>query len=337
VARLFPTATLSAVIVIESALPEAFFVQLSEQANSAFAGFELVIVANGVTSTIVEQVQSLITRIPDATAHLLLERVDSDAARLFGMDNALSDWVLLIDPTMDQLKYLPDMLQVALTGHDAVVVDSGRRPSLTCYDLLADRYIQFARYITGLALERGFAPLRLLNRALCLRIVNDPYGELLIRASAISGGFRLARIDGDYSFPMTPQRRQIRRGLRQGIGTLVRSSALPLRAVSAGALSIGLLSLLYTAYVVAIYLFKRDVAPGWTTISLQLATLMILVSLMFWMIAEYIIVIRSALPPRRRIVVGRELRSAHSTAGGLLNVVDAEGRNLRLGSNVADY
>lgn len=334
--KAFPRATLSAVVIIEETIPEAFFLDLIDRIDAAFSGFELVIVANGVDRGTAESIKSLLTRIPDATAHLLLHRVDLEAARLFGLDNALSDWVLLIDPARDQLDQLPAMLDRALDGNDGVIVDSGWRPRLRAYDLLANRFIGFARFMTGIDVERSLAPLRLFNRAVCLRIVNDPYGELLIRASDIAGGFRLARIAGRYVPPAADEKRRIGRGLRKGIGVLIRSSSLPLRIVSMGSFLVGALSLLYTIYVIVIYLFKADVAPGWTTTSLQLAVLMVMVSLMFWMIAEYIMAIRAALPPRRRIVVARELRSERTLSSGLLNVIDGEGRNYRLGCNAPD-
>src|SRR5438876_1214374 len=93
----FPQATLSAVMVLREEVPEGFFLDLIDRIDSAFASFELVIVANGVDRTTAQSLKTLLGRIPDATAHLLLNRVEPEAARLFGMDNALSDWVLLID------------------------------------------------------------------------------------------------------------------------------------------------------------------------------------------------------------------------------------------------
>lgn len=331
--KLFPGATISAVIVVEDAAPEGFFLSLLDILHGHFGSLEIVVVANGVDAATLGALKEVVAKLPDTTAHLLLNRVEPEAARLFGLDNALSDWVLMIDPAEDQLKHVSAMIQRSAEGYDGVIVDSGWKPRRDLYNFLANRFIRVSRSMTGVAVERSFAPLRLMNRALALRIVNDPYGELLVRASDVAGGFRIARIKGDYAATALEGRKRVGGGFRKGLSALARSSVLPLRIVSIGSFAVGLLSVLYTGYVVLIYLFKPDVMPGWTTISLQISGLMVLVSVMFWMIAEYIVAIRAALPPRRRIAVARELRSERTLSSGLINVVDEEGRAFRLGRN----
>jgi hypothetical protein len=84
---------------------------------------------------------------------------------------------------------------------------------------------------------------------------------------------------------------------------------------------------LYSVYVFCIYLIKADVVEGWTTLSLQLAGMMFIFSVVLLFLSEYVIQIHSASPPRsRRYLVMRELRSPLSRRTQRLNVVDAEGR-----------
>lgn len=85
--------------------------------------------------------------------------------------------------------------------------------------------------------------------------------------------------------------------------------------------------MLYSVYVFCVYLFKADVAEGWTTLSLQLASMMLVFSVVLLFLSEYVIQIHSASPPRsRRYLVVRELRSPLSRRTQRLNVVDGEGR-----------
>lgn len=89
----------------------------------------------------------------------------------------------------------------------------------------------------------------------------------------------------------------------------------------------GAFSVLYSLYAFAVYLVKQDVAAGWTTLSLQLATMMFVFSVVLLFLSEYVIQIHAASPPRsRRFLVVRELRSPLSRRQDLLNVVDGEGR-----------
>lgn len=108
---------------------------------------------------------------------------------------------------------------------------------------------------------------------------------------------------------------------------LLSVSTLPLRGASYAALLGGGLSALYSVYVFAVFLLKRDVAAGWTTLSLQLSGMMFVFSIVLLFISEYIIQIHAGAPPRsRRFLVLRELRSPLSRRTQRLNVVDAEGR-----------
>ena len=68
----------------------------------------------------------------------------------------------------------------------------------------------------------------------------------------------------------------------------VNHSIAPLRLVSMCGLTGSFLSLLYSLYVVAIYLFKQDVMPGWTTLSLQVSGLFFLVFIMLTLIGEHL-------------------------------------------------
>src|SRR5206468_2702760 len=130
------------------------------------------------------------------------------------------------------------------------------------------------RWLTGIDVELSDSPLRLLNRAACQRIVNDPHGELLVRASAVGSGIRVARMKGRYAARVGRRVYRVAEELQRGIGTLVQSSVVPLRAVSVLSLTVAGFALLYSLYVIGIYLFKADVAPGWTTLSAQISILM---------------------------------------------------------------
>jgi hypothetical protein len=68
----------------------------------------------------------------------------------------------------------------------------------------------------------------------------------------------------------------------------VNHSVAPLRLVSFLGLTGSFLSLIYSLYVVGVYLLKQDVMPGWTTMSLQVSGLFFLVFIMLTMIGEHL-------------------------------------------------
>jgi hypothetical protein len=51
----------------------------------------------------------------------------------------------------------------------------------------------------------------------------------------------------------------------------------------------GSFNLCYVLYVLAIYCFKKEVAPGWVTLSLQLAAMFFFVFLILVSLSEYVV------------------------------------------------
>jgi hypothetical protein len=107
----------------------------------------------------------------------------------------------------------------------------------------------------------------------------------------------LAREIG-YTFVTYPYERVSRSGksseqgllasIRLGLSLIVQNSTRPLRLVSVISLLGSLLIFLYVCYVTLVYLIKRDVMPGWTTLSLQISGLLLLVFMMLSLIGEYL-------------------------------------------------
>lgn len=70
---------------------------------------------------------------------------------------------------------------------------------------------------------------------------------------------------------------------------VVANSMMPIRLVSLATLLGALLNLAYSAYVVLIAIVKRDVAPGWVTLSLQQSGMFFLFSMILFVLTEYMI------------------------------------------------
>jgi hypothetical protein len=150
---------------------------------------------------------------------------------------------------------------------------------------------------------------------------------VLVRARALGQGFPAVTIPIGASPLVARRGMPFRMAVAKSFRLLLTGSALPLRVSSYLGFIGGIASVAYATYVVAIYLFKTNVEPGWTTLSLQSAGMMFIFSLQFLFLSEYLVQILSTSPPaNRRQLVARELRSAVSRRSGRLNVVDGEGK-----------
>lgn len=299
--------------------------------------FDFIIVANSVDNDQSLRLKALVEVMPDLTVVFLGEPVHDDLARLVGIEHAVGDYVLFADLATDDPAAIAPLLAQVRQGFDLVVGDvpgrvADQRP--WAEDIALRAYIWIYAKMSGLRLERTPTGLRVLSRAAALFIAGRANGELLMRTRSIAPGFPASAMDVPPGRPFPEGRKSITRSWWSGIGLLLSVSALPLRGTSYLALLGGVVSVIYSLYVFAVYLFKSDVAAGWTTISLQLAAMTFVFSTILLFIAEYVVQIYTASPPRsRRYLVLRELRSPTSRRSARLNIVDGEGE-FRLGKPI---
>ena len=326
-------ASLSAIVVVGDVAPElAELTALSNMMARLAVDSEIVLVAGGAASHVALGIVQVVDALPDVTALFLPEPLHRDTARLIGMEAALGDWVLLVAPTVAEIAALPSLLERTRAGFEIVIGEPATtKPTQgRAYSALARGYFRLYGLVTGQRL-RWRAPLaRLYSRAAALYVSGHPSGEMLLRSDSAIGGFpadAVALPPGQTSSATQSTRSAIGRGLR----ALIASSAAPLRLATAVAVATGLLSVAYSLYIVVVYFVEPNVAAGWTTLSLQTAGMMLLLSVMLGLLSEYVIAIYQSLTPRRRHVVARELRSQRHRGDWRLNVVDAEGA-FRLGA-----
>ena len=325
--------SLTAIVVVDGRAPEpgAYEAFVAELERAGFDDFDVVLVANGVSADVTLDLKDFVSRVPDSTAVFLARPMHGDVARLVGINHAVGDCVLFTTLAEEERLALPALLEPLRAGYDLSVADplEGRlvlrRPAGQA--VLLGAYLKVYRLLTGTALETRPTGFRAMSRAAALFVASRPTAEILLRSRELGPGFACT------TRPLLPGRNfvhqpgSLRGNWAAGIHALLSTTTIPLRLVTYLAVGGGLLSLVYGAYVIGIYAFGRNVARGWTTISLQLAAMMFIFSVLFLLLSEYVLQIHAANPPRSlRHLVLRELRSPLSRRTARLNVVDAEGR-----------
>lgn len=318
-------ASLTLVTPVGDAIPtEAALEAVAAALAPLVRDLDTVLVANGIAAPAALALKALVDRVPDTTAVVLASPVHADVARLVGIEHAVGDLVLLFDPVRDDPAILPALLAPVAEGYDLVVAAA---PGPVRPRPLLGLYARAYRAITGLPLSLAPTGVRVISRAAALHVAGRPDAELMLRAHAVGAAFPALVLD----LPVPPgadgaRDRARRHDWPKAVSLLLSASTLPLRGASYAALTGGVVSVLYSVYVFAVFLLKRDVAAGWTTLSLQLAGMMFVFSVVLLLLSEYVLQIHAASPPRnRRYLVVRELRSPLSRRTARLNVVDAEG------------
>ena len=220
----------------------------------------------------------------------LTRPTDDETAVLAGLDAAIGDYVVTLNPDFDPPAEIPAMVDSCRAGND-LVLGVDRHPTRP-----------------GFAVPRT----RSLFRAVAGRLVRSrprDRHERVPRAQP-AGGER-AR-EGPAPQAALRHRRR-RRGpdhraapVRPHLAPRAAADAQPVPVAAAGSVSarsqlaraariasaLGLLgsalSLTYSLYVVAVYVLKEDVMPGWTTLSLAISGLFGLAFLMLALMGEYL-------------------------------------------------
>lgn len=268
----------------------AFVAEVYEVLESHYTNFELVLVDNGARDETPQLVRQLLSRYKCVRYLRLSRRQKPETAVMAGLDAAIGDYVVTLHPEFDPPGEIPAVVEGCRGGADVVVgvAPFPARPGVL-YRLLRWGFHRVAGPVFGADAMRFTGGFRCLGRAAvnALTRVRTRRRHFGLIAAEIG----LTTTTHPYTFIARGGKRprvNLRRAARQATGLAFGHSVAPLRIVSLLGLGGSFASLVYSLYVVGIYLTKQDVMPGWTTLSLQVSGLFLLVFVMLTMIGEHL-------------------------------------------------
>jgi glycosyltransferase involved in cell wall biosynthesis len=302
---------------------------ITETLRDLVSHYELTVVDNGSEDGSVAELERLTREdgLPNVQVYSLIKPVDRDAACWAGVENALGDFVAVFDPATDDAAFLAQMMHAAVHGADVVFAHNEIAPRRSfSYRLAFSLFNRLYQWLSGVHLSREAPAYRLLSRRVVNAILQHPQPSITYRHLPATGGF--TRVNLTYrAQPRATQRRLLRDSLDRGAFLLVSTTRAPLRMVTTLCLFGAGANLAYSAYVIAVWAFKEDVAPGWVTLSLQQSGMFLLISVVLLVLGEYILHVASLSGEGPPYIIGREYTSARMMARDGLNVESAAGRD----------
>jgi len=319
-ARPGTTAILSAVCVVDGAQPN-FLRHLSELHAAMASGgtpIELVVVANGAPGHTVDRLQELVDRLDHVQVYVMKARVDYATALLAGIENSIGDWVATLDVEVDEPGIVRRLHEAAIRDQTDVALSCGPSPPRGPVDaVLSALFHRTFRTLHGYTLSDAAPTARLLSRAAVNSLLHHDHPLVALETLAATGGYRKSLVPGERRAGHRPplgERVQVRWRALIGI------NAVPLRLANLLCGIGALLAFLYSIYVVVIYLIKADVAPGWTTVSLLLSGMFLMLSLVLWLMSEYMLMLLDAGARKPRYEIAHEFGGQRRSYRNLLNV-----------------
>ena len=322
----FFTAFLSVVYVVrnQGLQLESFIHNASAKLAPLVSDYELIIVDNASDDDSVSILRNLSGQScnPNLQVYALTKEVDSDTASWVGLENALGDFVAVIDPLLDDIDFLPEMLDKAVTGTDVVFANNLQKPRQSIAYRSADTIFNWLyKSFNGIHLAKEAPQYRVLNKRVINFILQHPQPALTYRHLPATGGF--SRVNMEYSTkPRVQNAKKLGESIERGMRLLVSTTQAPMRVVTSLSLFGAAANLVYSIYVLAVGLFKNDVAPGWVSLSLQQSGMFFLISIVLLVLGEYILNMVSLSNEGPLYHVAQEFTSTRMTHREKLNIED---------------
>ncbi len=258
--------------------------------RTAYANYELVLVDDGSTDATLDVATSLLSRIECIRLIRLSRAFGEEVAITAGLDTVIGDFVVVMLPNHDPPALIPTFVSHARQGVEVVFGIRRERVGEPWHTRLAARvwYWYAARFLR-LRLPRDSSQFRALSRQAVNALVQIRDKFRYLRLLSADVGYAHAGIHYD---PIRRNPRKPQRSFSSRLGVtldlIISNSQHPLRMVTGLGILGGVLNLLYAGYVMLVYLFKDDVAAGWTTLSLQSAGMFMLLFLILAVLSEYL-------------------------------------------------
>jgi len=296
--------------------------ETADAINTLVSDYELIIVDNASEDDSVASLKKLTAEggEPNLQVYALTKEVDADTASWVGLENALGDFVAVIDPLTDDIHFLPEMLDKAVRGADVVFASNEQRPPQSlAYQVAYVVFNMLYEWFNGIHLAKEAPQYRVLSKRVVNFILQHPQPSMTYRHLPATGGF--ARVNLSYSsMPRINRTKRLGESIDRGMRLLVSATRAPMRLVTTLSLFGAAANLLYSSYVVAVAFLKIDVAPGWVSLSLQQSGMFFLISMVLLVLGEYILNMVSLQNEGPPYHVGQEFTSARMTRREKLNI-----------------
>ncbi len=273
-------------------------------------------------SEIVATVREPLRRTPTLPNLHVLELAPpaDDRVRLTAaLDRSLGDVVVVADPARDDPRAVVQAARQIVAGAPAVYESWDPQSHVR----------RWMRQTSSVALQRATGAVvpyldgvRACNREVLSVWLSHPDRDRLLQGFPGITGYAYD------TFPAVAARPRAAHHARWRLAAIMAASATPLRWASAVGLAGAVLNLLYSLYVVVINVVRGETVEGWTSLSLQLAGMFLLFSIILALLAEYLFQLIKRGRERALYRVRDEVTSPSVEMRERLNLEDAAGNRL---------
>ena len=290
-----------------------------------FDFYEVIVIDDASTDDTAAIIKTRQKTLPNITLYCLPKAYDQAIATIAGLDHAIGDFMIILDPRLDQPEIIVPLVSEAIKGADIVyALPRDRLSKSGLYNRLVNAFLATLAWYDKIDLPTAISSARLFSRAVLNFVLKATDRHRILSLAPALSGYRYSTITYDRSFPGGNYVRRLswKQAFAKAINLTLAMSPQPLRFVTLFALSISTMTIFYSIYAVAYWYFAPDVVRGWTSLSLQVSGLFFLTSLVLAVMAEYMQQILDNTGRRPLYFVSQQVSSDVMMIAPKLNVIE---------------
>jgi glycosyltransferase involved in cell wall biosynthesis len=292
-------------------LPD-FLRDLSRTMSAAFRFYEIILIDDGSVDQTRSEVEPLLKELQQIRYLRLSRSFGRDAALSAGIESAIGDYVVTLDPSCDPVEIIPQMVECcqSMGGIVHAVADNPRNRA-GMRELFGNMFRRYCNRRMGVDLKRGAEDFRVMSRQAVNALLQVRMQSRYLRVLTLTLGYH----HEFYPYTRNDRGAVVSRGsfveeIATAIDLLAANTRHPLRVVTAAGMIGAILNLFYAFYVLAVYLVKPNVASGWTTLSLQQSGMFFFICLILAVLSEYVGTILGEVRSRPLYFIAQESNSS---------------------------
>ena len=266
---------------------DKYITELSELLASKYENYEIIVIDNALSAAVIQEVVGLLSELPCIRLIRLSREYSYDTALMAGIQGAIGDYVVLVNPSLDPISEIPAMVEENKTYDIVNGVAAVAETTMVNAGIGRRLFYWYNRRQLGVNIPANATYFIALSRRAVRSVATTNRHDGHIRHLIRQIGYSC--VEHEYETKEDPARsRGLKTGVLEAIDVVTSHSTQPLRFMSWIGVAASVINLLYAIYVVCVALFKQDIAAGWTTMSLQLSSMFFLLFMFMVILAEYI-------------------------------------------------
>jgi len=274
--------------------------------------YEIILIDDGSTDQTPVLVQKLLKQVQNVRYLRLSRPFGREIALSAGIESAIGDYVVTLDPHDDPVDKIPEM--IALCRRSGGVVHGmavNVKPRSWFRETLGQLFRAYFNKRMGIEMRRGVNDFRVMSRQAVNALLQIKEQNRYLRVLTMSLGYA----HDFFSYDRSPRTDAIktqrwRHDAMTAISLLTANTRHPLRVVTLAGVLGGLLNMVYALYVLTVFLLKPNVTEGWTTISLQLSCMFLFICVILAVLSEYVGTILGEVKGRPLYFIAQESNSS---------------------------